>query len=106
MPKLLNVTESQLNKNDDLLNSLYRKIMIKNDNSKQHFDKLMTKIEQKSRVLKQERRVKGHSNKADFIIVSEKGYQREIDKVFTFLKFGPQQYELMKEQPASRNING
>ena len=36
LPQLLNVTETQLNQNDEVLNSLFRKIMIKNDNSKQH----------------------------------------------------------------------
>lgn len=106
MPKLFGATKKELEQNEDQLDQIFKSISSKNNKNKVDYDNLLSSLDETSKTLKKERRIKGKEAKGDFIIVNERGYQHLIDSVYTFLKLGPKQYENMRKVPANHNISG
>jgi hypothetical protein len=106
LTKLFGVNEKELQSSEQQLNDVYKQISLKNDSCRRMCKGLLNKLENKTKQLKNERRLKGSTMKGDYMVVNENGYQHLIDQVYTFMKYGPKEYELMREETAKQLLQG
>ena len=105
--RLYGATEKDLQNStsDHKLTEIYKKVTVRNDSCRHTCENLLRgTLEAKARKLRSKRRLKSTTSKSDYVIVNEKGYQQLIDQVYSYLKYGPSEYEMLKQKNATESV--